>query len=760
MKPLLLFLLFLPLMLPAQNTGYRKTYKQPYKNPPDTLCAVHPRFANAPAVELQHFTNIKVNNRFFTTLLSGSVRTHILTQQGAQMCSVFSLPESFDPLYERSDLPATGTNQIHRPKFFDLDILYFHARIIKPNGKTVTLQPQDSIQAEVMHYDGLARTAYSYHFIFNDLQPGDVLEVEYACYLPFMIDYRRIFMHSLLPIQERIFELTLPLNEQVYTYLFNGLAPPDTLHKPAERQYHTLRWQMCNLAPALAELQANAALNLPHLFFYFHNKAFGDYENDQIVRFQPYTWSYYAYDMVGFRSINLQKTQRLMSYKEIALNIFYQKQTQTFTHKQAPQKLNRLIETLNTRFDYRTEPDALITADERVAKLGAFYRERLLKELNHRLFYHSMFDRISTVPFTDVVTEGYIGLTDAKREKVAMSIANNYLINTNRYEIYEGLLTRLEQDYYKVIAPDARISRLLPDTCLPVLGAEILYAMEHNDSLYYVFPKNNKFGYHVNELPFYLQGIPALHIWQMADNRFSPKVTFVAPTPLTGDTQTNRRFTQVNAAVNLSQNTTDFYAIITLSGQYATLLRGFYAHKTTDFTINPLYYRHPALLTPYTVLHSQKIEETQPHFPYTTQIHLTYSDNSLITPLTHTTYRLNLHHFAQHVFTHNFEAEGRNQPFYPDFAGTDEFQYTLQFEQPVFLPDDINQNITLHNELGQYALSITQTTPTTILFTSAFTTTATRVLPTKTAYVAAIYQQLQATEQATLTIHTTPVNKK
>ena len=80
-------------------------------------------------------------------------------------------------------------------------------------------------------------------------------------------------------------------------------------------------------------------------------------------------------------------------------------------------------------------------------------------------------------------------------------------------------MKRLGINYYQVIVADTRIGSINAQKCMPILGEQQLFAMldEHNNPIY-LYPKNNKTGYQINELPFYLQNTTAVLVSQMVEN--------------------------------------------------------------------------------------------------------------------------------------------------------------------------------------------------------------------------------------------------
>jgi len=755
-NPAALFVLLLALfcahVLTAQNVKYRKTYLQPWEQRPNFDHAVDSAFAHADAVVLSEETEWRMNDRQNTTTVTKRSRIKILTKQGAAQCSRTAVPQGADPASEYSDVPLAYRENLHRPKYFDLDITLFHARILKPNQQLKTVIPEDSIQTETLQYNNKPRFAYSYHFYIEGLQPGDILETEYSYFLPFMFDFRRIFFNGVLPVQEYTLKITAPAREYLIFHLANGAPPPDTLQSKQAPDYNlTYTWNLQHLAGCLNEPGARPYADLPHLVYYAHNKAYGIWQNDQITVFRPYTWSYFAYDLVNFRSLNLQKTRRRLSSKAVALNNFFKNQTAGIAEDKPLLRLFQLHKTIANDFDYRSDSDPFTSTDERMAKITSGQRELILREMSKNQQFQGVFNRISAIPFTDIITEGYFGLTDAKPEKIPQCLGGGYLLNTNRYEIYEELLTRLKEDYFRVIAADKRIGQLNPDTCLPVFGGDLLYSVNNGGNLFYLYPKNRRFGYELNELPFYLENTTALHIWQMADNHGNPAAARFFQTPVSLTTQ-NYRTTNSKVSVNLSSKQISFDTKLSLSGQFSTILRGFYQYRSQDSTLNERYYRHVAAVSAQTNNTAPIIMKHDLQYPFNAELRLQYTDNTLLKQENDSTCLINLRNWIQHIITDNFTATDRQLPFYPDFEGADTYHYYLEFNEPVKIARFKDLPLELNNEFGSYTFSIEQQTPTVVLIHSVFKVETPRLLPQHAGMAAQIFNSIKQVEAATLKV--------
>ena len=154
----------------AQNTNYQRKYLQEWENPPIKNEEVAAEFANEDAVILYEKNTWKLksltNKGERTSTFKKNMRVKFLTQKGVEQYTTITVPESSDPQYEYSDLPKQKHDDIHRPKYFELNITYLKARLIKADGKVNHLKPEDQILKEQMTFNARDRTAYAYRFDF------------------------------------------------------------------------------------------------------------------------------------------------------------------------------------------------------------------------------------------------------------------------------------------------------------------------------------------------------------------------------------------------------------------------------------------------------------------------------------------------------------------------------------------------------------------------------------------------------------------
>jgi hypothetical protein len=751
----------------AQNLNYRKTYRQAWETPqlPKLTLADTTTFANHDAVVLYERTEWILNTQTGNVNVQGSslfkkfVRLQILTNAGAKKHQQITLPEPNDPTREYADLSVKERQRISRPKYFSMQIEYFHARLLKPNTPAQTLTPTDAIETERLLYNSTWRSAYAYKFNLPNVQKGDVVEIEYAYYLPYTTDWNRLFFNGSVYKLSADFVLQYPDTEYaIFEYKNNAQPTDSTQIKDGTQQYVRLNWHFDQLAGCINEPNARPYNDLPNVTYYFHNKHFGKWVDAAITDFVPYSWKYYTYDRLAFKKQQQYEIRKVLNKKETALNRFFK--TYSMGQTTPLGKLQKLNNEITKNFSYQYLPDHFANTDRRLGTFPEWYLEQLLHEINRKQVYYGMFDRIDlrleqqldalNQIDLQLMTNAHMGITNAEIDKIPFFIRNKVLYNLNTNEIYNGLMKRLGINYYQVIVADTRIGSINAQKCMPILGEQQLFAMldEHNNPIY-LYPKNNKTGYQINELPFYLQNTTAVLVSQMVENANDDQNVLFYKTYNT-TYKNNKRVTNTTANVDLSQKIIGINRQEILTGNYQNLLNGFYQHKTIDSTVNQQYYHTLKTLNPIGNLYSAQIIQQD------TLLHI-QQQNALanaITQLTDTTYQINLNQWVQHITTNLTNNTKRIQPYYLDFANTDTHQITLQFDHNIQLisPQKKLLSIDEQTKIGAYYLKIEQPTANTIQLTTALVIKADKILPDQIPYLQQLFEAANAVSNLNIQI--------
>ena len=773
-KNLLVFLLFLLIFvgfsehLSAQNINYRKTYRQTWQTSqlPALIFADTTEFKNHDAVVLYERTEWILNTRPGNVNLQGStlfkkfVRLQILTDAAAKQHSQITLPEPNDPAREYADLSLVERKRISRPKYFSMQMEYFRARLWQANQTYQTITPTDATEAERLLFNNTWRTAYSYKFGLGKLQKGDVVEIEYAYYLPYTTDWNRLFFNGSLHKINADFVLQYPNTEYaIFDYKNNAQPTDSTRVKDGYQEYIQLSWHFDQLEGCINEPNAQPYNDLPNVTYYFHNKHFGKWIDAAITDFVPYTWKYYTYDRLAFKQNQQYEIRKILNKKETSLNRFFK--TYSAGAKTPFGKLYKLNNEINNNFSYKYISDHFANTDRRLGTFPEWYLEQMLHEINRKQVYYGMFDRIDfrLEQYLDapnqvdlqLMPNAHTGITNAAIDKIPFSLKNKVLYNLNANEIYNGFLKRLGINYYQVIVADTRIGTIDAQKCMPILGETQLFAIvDEQKNPIFIYPKNNRVGYQLNNLPFYLQNTTAVLVSQMVENANDDQNILFYKT-YKSTYKDNKRITISNANIDLAQNVVGINRQDMLTGEYRNLLNGFYQYKCIDSTVNQQYYHTLKKLN--ANQYSAKVLDKKDTLLHTQQ------QNALadaITKLSDSTYQINLNYWIQHITSNIKSTHKRIQPYYPDFANSDTHQITLRFEQNVRLVSPTKQSLFFKLDeqanIGAYYLKIEQTAANTIQLTSALVIRADKVMPNQTPYLQQLFEAANAASELSVVV--------
>lgn len=752
----------------AQYTKYKQQAAPMWQVQQPTFAPIDTMFRQDDAVILSEKNEWTMNDIEYSTIFKKHIAIQFLTPQGLAKYNRINIPETTDPQREYADLPLSKREAMHRPKYFDLELLYITARLIKPDGTVRFITLQDSIETENLWFNAFEYRAYSYHFSCRQAEVGDILEVQYQYYLPFVFDYRRLFFHGNLPKQE--YELQINYHPRQY-YIWqaqNGAHYTDSVKTDKNTR---LTWHYKNLPACIDEANAQPHRDLPHIQYYIHNKNFGEWDELKITKYMPYTWTYFTHDQVGFRSSVKYKHKTKLNRKEVALNQFYEKYGSD-TLLPLP-RWAKIQQDLNDNFNYQALADATMNIDPRMQQLTQFPLnqapinrlilnrrqlnqsplQKLLKEMTNGYMYNGIIDILIDDPTMQLNVESGRNMSAAQLENIPEALNKQLLKNTNVQSIYTGLLNRLDAPYYKVLLNDRRVASLNTDQFQPLWGENRLWAMHIKGNIFYITPKNRRFGYQLNELPFYLENIPSVHIAQLTDSYKNPDVMLFYSTP-NSDIRDNMRTTDVKMNIKLAQKEAKCEAKVVLNGQYSTLIRENYLYGTQDSSINQQYYQRPDQLSTRTTAAQPIIEKKETQFPYKTQVRLVYNDNTLLAKPNDTIYTLSLKGLIQHVIDTKLTAQKRDLPYYADFKGIDIFRYQIIFDQPIKLQNAHELATIINNKFGTYHFKITQANPQTLSLQSEFITRTDRIAPEHIADVAQIFEAIKIIDKQKIRITT------
>ncbi len=686
------FLLFwglvFPLFTDAQDLRYQKRYHKSWNQAPVFDNDVVAEFADEDVVILEERIHFEHDNRGLSTNYRRYIRMRFLTQKGVRKYSKITLPQSEDPPVDYMSIPFGHESVMHRPMYPSMELQYFRVRKLLPDQTTETLIPDNRISQELLR--GLQRTMrlHAYQFQFEEIDVGDVIEIEYQWFVPYLLPQRRIFFHGDIAKQKVRYQFSHPRTHHYILEQLNGITPADsTVEKSRPYHWQHYVWTFENLPACTKEVGSRLHVDLPHVTYYLHDQKYGDWGEADVLKYKPYTWFYYTYDQIQFRNMVSQVIN-----KPNPTNIAFKQWFRKHFERDGMSKLEQLQhfhQHINEEFQ--------------------FSGVRSLAELENR-------------------------------NRIPYMLKNKVLRQGGARYLYFLSLLYLDMTYYHAYIPDNRIGVFDTSKYSYVPGQNRYFVVESSQEKPLFFkPKQAQAGNEMNALPFYLQEVNSLHIAQMTDSYQNKNNFRFITTPVESATE-NQRNTNIKGIVNLKERLMTLSGEIDLHGQYETLLNGYFEYGTKDSSINHLYYAIPTQIPTHFF---EKTEGVNYQILKNGSVQINYANPLPVNFEKETqTYKIPIRHWLQHVISSRFNARTRNLPYYSDFLGTDAFRYQVQFKEEVVLEEWSESPMVIENEFGIFHFKIEQTSPTTIELNSKLHIQQERVKPVNAMMVQQIFRAI------------------
>jgi len=649
--------------------------------------------------------------------ISRHVRIKIQNNKGLEEYRKICLPESPDNAESIFLVPRYKAETIHYPLGAPDMIIYFAARIIKPDGSVKIISPRDSSIKYTWNEKGEKKSFYNFYYIFDELKVGDEIDIYYShreiyyqsstynqafnTWEPY-----RIFFNSTIPKVQYDLNLKSTVQNAVKFTFENNAEPLDTsFEKNGNFKDIVLHWHFENLAAVNNIWSSHLYKDLPHVKFYDAGDLIAKDSKNEALGVLEYPWSYSLRKFVGMK-------------------LKYDGYDRHFSSITAYNNLYR--EVLATSKD-----------TTKINQINFFH-----EHINHDFKF-----------LNDVE---YISGDDIFNPRIGKFIESKQLRRIGRFNLYEEVIDRFDIPYYLVAIADKRIDEINFNKFNFGFGVPGIYCIIHKGAPYFVQPKNHQFGHHMNELPFYYEGCPIILIPQREPEQriinlgiaYLPELIYIN-TPSSNESENTRKvMSMVN--VNLNEQKVEFNTKLSLTGQFSTLTRGFYTSEYIDSSINKQYYRKVYQLSPKSKLIEMTKTSEDSIFPFKTNFQMKYADAGLLTKKNDSVFVFKLTEFMQHVLEQNIDTNAFNS-FYPDFKQTDVYRYFVKFNHPVKLQEP-NLNITIDNSLGKYVFSVSQKSETDIMVESYLQISSDKVTQYKLKDVYTIGELVQKNKSAEITL--------
>lgn len=633
-------------------------------------------YITEPAIILEEDNSIEIRGQkvdFIQFLVTKKMKVKILTEEGVAKYSHYSLPEAFDPTFIGHFPKARN----YTDALSELFINHFRVKIIAKDGsfrKPILVDSVEIVRSVDPKTDFFADYEKP-HVGITNLKVGDVLEIDYQYDLRYMVNMLdlssfRVFFNGDVPKEK--YHLKISHNDKLETDMVMENMEQDS--GKVVDGFRVYEWDRTSLSGCIDETGSRPYLELPHVVF-------------SIKPYELLYEYYYSFEerFIPFYAIYAEVREK--NHVSILRDVHQGINTKQYS------QVNRFIKTHTEG----VENDSLGLEK--------------LKKVHHAIVDDFVFD-------PDIK---YFEKLDPRRDRFGDYLSKKSIRDISRYDVYVSLILKLDLTYLSAYVCDIRTGNISNTYFAPMKENDYLLAVVLDDNtVQFINPKRSKFGYYLNEMPFYYEGSLA-RLVSLADYRNykdfiaeSNRQITIPRSPL----KNNQRRTNSMVNVNLDSNFVEFDTRINLSGQYSTMSRGLYLYGIEDESVNDLYN------TKVWDLH-KGIEHSKPEViiqdkeaPFNTKVSVNYNSDQLISYSGDTTI-LDLSHMFNHIVYQDIDVDNRKLDYYSDFLCQDSYVYFLKFDEDITLVSEFG-SVDLKNSFGELEISVEQLGPRNLKVSSNF----------------------------------------
>jgi hypothetical protein len=633
-----------------------------------------------PAYVLDEQTQITINDQkpAFMTYNYYQKRIIVITSDsGFEKCTDISLPLNFDPSYK----PIGSEGQNLTNLFSGIKSPEFSATKLNKNNTSeisIAEQPQNIKSASFFMDNEQYYPYYGNYKIINyqlkNVSKNDTIEVVLSYTIPYNENnykyiFYRIFFHRNYPVKKAELEFSL-LNDLTRKLVCNNFIKYDTLI--TAQKMDTYKFSFQNLSAAMNEENNRPYTELPYItvipkpqaYYYQVPKSLEE-------KFLPYYVPLCtSRDNAGF-TIRLNVRQGVKNAQTIKLNNYYES----------------------------------MTAETSKDTTGFLSLEKIHNDIVDNFSFKS--------------DTSYYNDHNAKDELLGNFVEGQVLRDISRFNVYKYFLSKLNVTYYMGFIADKRFGKISDNFLTPMANEDFLFALPFSTKQYtLVYPKMSRFGYYIDEYPFYYEGTNLCAVYFMDyyydQKNYSPfpEKLWISTTPKRSITENTRKFnTQVS--ITTSKNEVTFNCRGTLSGQFSTLGRGSYLYSYRHPYVDSMYSHKIWNISPKTYLIGKPEYEISKTAPFRFGIKCNFTSPDILTE-SNDTFCINLSNAFPYVL--NIQSDTfRTTNFYPDFLCSDQIAYMINADSSVKFVN-LPQNINIINKLGSLSVQFTENAGTLVIY--------------------------------------------
>ena len=624
------------------------------------------------------------------------LKVRINSEEGIDAFSRIEIPDNYDPILHIHSPEARNTGKY----LTKIDISNFSVKITKPDGNIISPEmiPEPEFFRSVNITDEKFGEYENYNFNIPDIGIRDELDVEYTYSVLyseniFSLMTFRVFFHGNFPIliKDFVFTREKGLDTEVNPFF----CEPTDISK-GNRISYSLHLE--NLDACMHESGIRPYDTLPHIII--------SIRPDEMVYTIPYTYeeTYIPFYVFG---ASIREERHLTIAKAMVYG----------TNNNQYNQVRRFIETrINNIGDDETGYAQLYNVHNYIAENFEFDQD---------LEY---FDRL-----------------DVRDELLGDYITKEVIRDRSRYNIYVALITGLDLNYFTAYLADKRTGIISNEYFEPTITNDNLFAiLLKNDNIQFLYPKKERFGYYLNELPFYFEDVPVrlIYLDDFRDYKKAMNPGFRSVNTPSSNSNDNVRTQSASVWVDLDNMSLSFNASISLAGQFSTLGRGAYLYNTCDPSVNPLYcIKFWDGISPEIVPESFETKSLDKDFPFKAGFTASFTTEGPLDRVNDTII-LDLSGWFNHIIDDKLDADHRILAYYPDFKYTDSYNYQLVFSKKVKVIDRL-PILEINNAYAQLVLKCIQKIDGTLLLSSRIIVTAEKINPDQITMVKEIQDQLK-----------------
>ncbi len=254
------------------------------------------------------------------------------------------------------------------------------------------------------------------------------------------------------------------------------------------------------------------------------------------------------------------------------------------------------------------------------------------------------------------------------------------LVEHALWKLYQDILNDKNVFYFKANIQDKRYGQ-------HTLAYRTHYAYEHEliaiptkKSYIYFMPRYSGLKYHLNELPFYLEGslaaLEARNFQETTEKKEEQNFKFIKTHR--GTFNENTRTENAGVKISIDSLTIRLTTKESLSGQFSTTLRHLYLDELIDSTISPVYFKK-CLDKPGSSNQKTKLSSRTTEFPFR------YTFNCSEKIDLKNPEQLDLKNWFSFTLSKSSLPELPNHDYYFDFDFSDLYNFSLEFGKPILI---------------------------------------------------------------------------